>query len=237
MLRSALEYRHHAQLGIIPAGTGSDLARTLQLASEPEKALAAIAAGGTRKIDAGRVSYVGDDGRLASRHFINIASLGLSGPTDRAVNAAKRSSKTAGKLVFMFHTIRELLRYKFQDVVVSVDDLPPVFARIAVVAVANGKFFGGGMKIAPGAEIDNGWLEIVIFRGANKLKLIADMNKIYSGAHLQLPGVTVLRGRKIVVEPVRGDPANAALLDLDGESPGAIPATFEVLPMALEVRL
>lgn len=235
--------RHNAatganvSLGIVPAGTGSDLARTLGLSADPVAALRAAMSGSGRRIDAGRVSFMADDGKPASRHFINIASLGLSGPTDRAVNEAKRSSKVAGRLVFMFHTIRELLRYRFQDVVVSVDGQPPVTARIAVVAIANGRFFGAGMMIAPNAQPDDAMLDVVIFRGANKLKLIAEMNKIYTGAHVALPGVTMLRGKKISVEPVGGLAVNKSLLDLDGESPGSIPATFEVLPLALTVRL
>lgn len=235
--------RHNAQagakvgFGIVPAGTGSDLARTLGLSNDPVAALAAATGDRSRTIDAGTVEFVADDGRPASRYFINIASLGLSGPTDRAVNAAKRSAKVAGKLVFFFHTVRELLRYRFQDVVVRVDDGEPVAARIAVVAIANGRYFGGGMEIAPGARPDDGLFEVVIFRGANKLRLIAEMNKIYSGAHVKLPGVTVLRGRKIAVEPAGGLAANSALLDIDGESPGAIPATFTILADALTVRL
>ncbi len=235
--------RHNAQtganvvLGIVPAGTGSDLAKTLHLSTEPVAAFEAVVTGAARRIDAGRVDYLGDNATPQTRHFINIASLGLSGPTDRAVNEAKRSSKLAGKLVFMFHTIRELLRYRFQDVVVTVDGAAPVTARIAVVAIANGRFFGGGMMIAPNAEPDDGLLEVVVFRGANKLKLISEMNKIYSGAHVNLPGVSMLRGRKITVEPASGLSANMALLDLDGESPGSIPATFEVLPQALTVRM
>ncbi len=224
-------------LGIVPAGTGSDLAKTLHLSTDPRKAFDAVLSGRQRRIDAGKVTYVADDGSAEIRHFINIASLGLSGPTDRAVNDAKRSSKVAGKLVFLFHTIRELLRYRFQDVVVIVDDDAPLSARIAVVAIANGRFFGGGMMIAPNAEPDNGMLEVVVFRGANKLKLLSEMNKIYTGAHVGRPGVTMLRGKRILVEPAGNRVENAALLDLDGESPGAIPATFEVLPLALTVRL
>jgi YegS/Rv2252/BmrU family lipid kinase len=238
LVRVAAEHGIEAELGIIPSGTGSDLARTLQLEAEPEAAFARIMAGGTRTIDVGRVSYVDEAGEPARRHFINIASLGLSGPTARAVNGAKRSARTSGKLTFMVHIVRELLRYRFQDVVITVDEQVPVTARIAVVAIANGRCFAGGMKIAPDAEPDDGWFDVVIFRGASKLRLIFDMKKIYSGTHVTLAGVTVLRGRKIEVEPVGGsDGPNVALLDIDGESPGSIPATFEVLPHAVQVRL
>lgn len=222
-------------LGCIPAGTGSDLSKTLSLPVDLADSIGRIIGGSTRRIDAGRLSFVDDGGNAASRHFINIASLGVSGPTDRAVNAAKSKGSVGGKLVYLFHTIRELVRYRFQDVRLTVDDLPPVEARIAVVAIANGKYFGGGMMIAPDADPGDGWLEVVIFRAAGKLSLIRDMNLLYTGAHVGHPLVSMLRGRRITVEPAGGLAANAALLDIDGESPGRIPATFEVLPNALKV--
>ena len=176
-----------------------------------------------------------DQGRAALRHFINIASLGLSGPTSRAVNNAKRSGGASGQIVFMWHTIRELIRYRFQDVRITVDDTLPIEARIAVVAAANGKYFGGGMMIAPDAQIDDGLLDLVIFRGAAKLSLIKDLRLLYTGSHTNHPAVTILRGKKFVIEPVAGLASNVALLDIDGESPGSIPAVFEVLPNALRI--
>src|SRR4029079_4153273 len=101
-------------------------------------------------------------------------SLGVSGPTDRAVNAAKSGGRMSGTAVFLFHTIRELIRYRFQEVRVIVDDGKPIDARIALVAVANAPYFGGGMKIAPDAQPDDQQLEVVIVRGRSKLSLIRD---------------------------------------------------------------
>jgi diacylglycerol kinase (ATP) len=223
------------RFAILPCGTGSDLARSLGVSGTAEEMVAKISCGREREIDAGRVTFVDDEGRAAMRHFINIASLGLSGPTSRAVNKAKRSGKASGQLLFMWHTIRELIRYRFQDVRITVDGAAPIEARIAVVAAANGRCFGGGMMIAPQAELDDGLLDLVIFRGAAKLTLIKDMRLLYTGSHMDHPSVTILRGRRITVEPA-GDPLlNTAQLDIDGESPGAIPATIEVLPKAIKV--
>lgn len=223
-------------LGIMPAGTGSDLARGLGLTGDVETAAARIASGSTRMIDVGRVDYVDEHGALASRHFINVSSLGVSGPTARAVNDAKSGDRMSGKAIFLWHTVRELIRYRFQDVRISVDDQPPFEASIALVAVANGRFFGGGMMIAPDAVLDDGLLEIVVIHGRSKLSLIKDIRLVYSGAHRRLASCTFLRGRKVVVDPL-GDPlANGALLDVDGESPGHIPATFEIRPGVLALR-
>jgi diacylglycerol kinase (ATP) len=223
-------------LALVPVGTGSDFARGFGATDDVESLAARIAEGKRRALDAGCVNFVNDDGALASRHFINIASLGASGPTARAVNAAKRNGRYAGKLVFLFHTIRELIRYRFQEVRVTVDDAEPIEARIALVAIANAPYFGGGMKIAPDAQPDDSLFEVVIVRGHSKLSLIGDLRLVYSGAHKTLPSCTFLRGRKVVVEPVGGNLVNAALLDLDGESPGRIPATFEIIPGAITVR-
>jgi diacylglycerol kinase (ATP) len=225
-----------ADLAIVPVGTGSDFARGIGLVADIGKLAARIAGGEKRPIDAGCVNYVGDDGALASRHFINIASLGLSGPIDRTVNAARSAGRLSGKPVFLFHTVRELLRYKFQDVRVTVDDGEPIEARIALVAIANAPFFGSGMKIAPDAAADDALFEVVIVRGVSKLSLLMDLRLVYSGAHKALASCTILRGKKIVVEPLGELDANAALLDIDGESPGRIPATFEVIPAAVTVR-
>jgi len=225
-----------ADLAIVPVGTASDFARGLGLAADIEGLAARIAAGDKRTIDAGCVNYVGDGGALASRHFINIASLGLSGPTDRAVNAARSGGYFSGKLVFLFHTVRELLRYKFQNVRVTVDSGEPIEARIALVAIANAPYFGGGMKIAPDAVPDDALFEVVIVRGVSKFSLLRDLRRVYSGSHKSLPSCTILRAKNVFAEPLDGPPANASLLDIDGESPGRIPATFEVIPAAITVR-
>lgn len=233
----AFEGAGQPKLGIIPDGTGSDLSRTLGFSGDLDSQVARIARGEFCRIDAGRLTFETDAGAAAVRHFVNIASLGLSGPTTRAVNAARAKRRYGARIVFMFHTIRELLRYRFQHVRVVIDDGEPIEARIALVAVANGKFFGGGMKIAPEARIDDGVAEVVVFRGDNKLRLISQINTLYSGDHVRLGVVTMARGRKVRVEPLGDRAINAALLDIDGESPGRIPATFEILPAALDVTM
>ena len=138
--------------------------------------------------------------------------------------------------MFLWHTVREMLRYRFQDVRISVDGGNPIEARIALVACANSRFFGGGMMIAPDAKTDDGLLEVVVVRGRSKLSLMKDLRLLYSGAHKALPSCTFLSGKSVTVEPLGDRLANGALLDIDGESPGRIPATFTVIPGAITVR-
>ncbi|MER8708053.1 diacylglycerol kinase family lipid kinase [Mesorhizobium sp. M1088] len=236
LLKAFRESGRTAELGLLPCGTGIDFARGLGLSNNVDLTLKRIAEAKPRKVDAGCISYVDDHGALASRHFINIASLGLSGATDRAVNADRRKGKVSAKALFYWRTVWEFLRYRFQEVAITIDDGAPVEARMALVAVANGKFFGGGMMIAPDAELNDGEFDIVILRAAGKLKLIWDIRLLYGGRHRNHPAITILRGKKVVVEPLGDLQKNAALIDIDGESPGRIPATFEILPGALTLR-
>ncbi|WP_378949571.1 diacylglycerol/lipid kinase family protein [Mesorhizobium sp. ANAO-SY3R2] len=236
LLQMQVETGKGAVLCILPCGTGLDFARGMGIPTGVMAAVARITDGRDRLIDAGRISFIEDHGRLASRHFVNIASLGMSGATVRAVNADKRKGRMSAKALFFWRTVREFLRYRFQDVRITVDDGEPIEARVALVAVANERFFGGGMMIAPDAVPDDGLFDIVILRAAGKLRLIFDLRLLYGGRHRNHPAITILRGRKVVVEPL-GDPlANAALVDIDGESPGHIPATYEMLPKALKIR-
>ncbi|MEO5326542.1 diacylglycerol kinase family lipid kinase [Mesorhizobium sp. CC13] len=236
ILQMQAETGRSAVLGVLPCGTGLDFARGLGIPVDAKSAVDRIADGFDRVIDAGRISFVEDHGRLASRHFVNIASLGMSGATVRAVNNDRRRGRVSAKALFFWRTVTEFLRYRFQDVRITIDDGAPVEAKVALVAVANERFFGGGMMIAPDAVPDDGLFDIVILRAASKLQLIFDIRLLYGGRHRNHPAITILRGRKVTVEPL-GDPlANAALVDIDGESPGHIPATYEMVPRALTVR-
>lgn len=227
-----------AALAVASVGTGADFATAMRIPRRADRCVAAIADNAPQRIDAGRISFVTDAGERRLRHFISIASLGVSGEIDRVINqaSAKKRGRMSGKALFFWFTIREFLRYRFQEVRVEVDDDPPVDARIAVVAIANNRSFGGGMMIAPAARMDDGLLEVVIVKAISRWQLVRDLRLVYTGAHVGIGSCVFLRGKRVTVTPL-GDPAvNAAALDIDGESPGRIPARYEVLPLALEVR-
>lgn len=225
-----------AALGVLPCGTGTDFARGLGLSEAHEAAITRMAASKGRLIDAGRVCYVDDHGALASRHFVNIASLGVSGAVARAVNADRRKGRVSAKALFYWRTVREFIRFRFQEVRITIDDGEPVEARVALVVAANGRFFGAGMMVAPDAALDDGQFDIVILRAAGKLGLIRDIGLLYGGRHRNHPAVTILRGRKLAVEPLAGGGGERMVVEADGEAPGRIPATFEILPGALTLR-
>lgn len=224
---------HEAALGILPCGTGTDFARGLGMPVEPDAAIRRIAESKGRRIDAGRVCYIDTDGRLASRHFVNIASLGLSGTVARAVNSDRRKGLVPARALFYWRTVAAFVGYRFQSVRIVVDDGEPVEARVALVTAANGKFFGAGMMVAPDAELDDGRFEVVILRAAGKLGLIRDIRLLYGGRHRDHPAITILRGAKVSVEPLDG---STLLVEADGEPLGRAPATFDMLPGALTLR-
>ena len=234
LLQARAETGREVALGILPCGTGTDFARGLGLPRDPVEVVKRIVEAKPRAMDAGRVSFIDEHGALASRHFINIASLGLSGATDRAVNADKRKGRVSAKALFYWRTVVEFLRYRFQNVRIWVDDAEPFEARVALVSACNGRYFGAGMMIAPDAEPDDGQFDAVIVQAAGKLGLLRDLRLLYGGRHRDHHAIRILRCRKLTVEPL--DPTNVPLVDVDGEAPGCAPATFEILPGALLLR-
>ena len=234
LLQARAETARSVALGILPCGTGTDFARGLGLPRDPIEAVKRIVGATPRAVDVGRGRFIDDHGALASRHFINIASVGLSGATDRAVNADKRKGKVSAKALFYLRTVIEFLRFRFQNVRIIVDDGEPFEARVALVSACNGRFFGAGMMIAPDAELNDGTFDVVIVRASGKLGLLKDLRLLYGGRHPNHHAITILRCRKLTVEPL--DPANVPLVDVDGEAPGYAPATFEVVPSALQLK-
>ncbi len=218
-----------ATFGLIPFGTGGDFRRTVGLPQDIADAAAAIAGGQRRKIDVGKLSFVATDGTPATRMFANIASFGVSGVVDRLVNESGK--KLGGKLSFMFASVRATWSYKNQRVQITLDGKDRIDLSINTVAVANGKFFGGGMKVAPDAELDDATFDVVAIGDLGMGEVLKMSRKIYKGDHLSMDKVSVRRAKVVEAEGI--DPAAVIELDVDGENPGRLPARFEIVPAAL----
>ena len=224
--------RKDAVLGVLPAGTGGDFRRTLGLPKTLPEAASALRGKKTAAIDLGRLEFTGHDGKPEVRHFINIASFGIGGLVDKYVNQSSKA--LGGTLSFALATLKAGLDYKNANVRVVIDGAPPREGRIYNIAVANGRYFGGGMKVAPDAALDDGWFDVVTLGDFGFTDLVFRGLDIYSGKHLKNPKVTVHRARKIEATPIDG--SAEVLLDVDGEAPGRLPATFVLLEGALKVR-
>jgi diacylglycerol kinase (ATP) len=213
----------------IGSGTGSDLGRGLGLRGDLPARIDAIVRAAPRRIDVGRVTFVGHDGAQQRRIFVNISSFGVSGLVVRAVN----SRHSGGRLAYALETARAIFKYSNCPVAISIDDGEPTELDLTLCAVANGQFFGGGMQIAPHAAVDDALFDVVRVWGWRSLAFLINASKVYQGAHLGMRGVAEGRGRRVTARPLRGD---EVLLDVDGEQPGKLPASFDLLPAALNLR-
>ena len=222
-----------AEFGLIMSGTGGDFRRTFDLGPDIDDYVATLASGATRTIDLGCISYVGWEGRDETRLFDNISSFGLSGIVDRAVNNAKISKLFGGTFSFYWCTLTSMLGFKPQAVRIQVDDHFDEVLNINNAAICNGQYFGGGMWIAPTADPSDGTFEVVVIKDATFRDMLKDTGSIYEGTHLENPRIVTTRGRRVVATPVNQEDV---LIDADGETPGKLPATFEILPQALTIR-
>lgn len=218
-------------LGFVMFGTGGDFRRSFDIPKGVAAAIERLKNGQSRVIDLGRLRYIANDGFTSARWFNNIASFGFSGEVVRAVNAARISKLFGGKFSFLWNSFLELRKYQGCKVDLVIDG-KTIAQEVCTVAVCNGRFFGGGMKMAPDAALDDGVLDVVVVRQNPPLSIL-DMRLLYSGAHLDHPNVSVYRGRKIEAKPLSNVPI---FLDVEGEAPGMLPATFEVVPKALRIR-
>jgi YegS/Rv2252/BmrU family lipid kinase len=217
----------YAAIGLLPLGTASDFARGLGQPPDVDAVIERLAAGKTSRVDAGRITHRTDEGQEVTGYFANIASFGLSGVVDELVN---RTTKIfGGRMSYMIGTLRGVARYRSDPVSISVDGELVFDGPLTVAAVANGPYFGGGMRIAPNARVDDGFFDWVIVPGMPRLSLLGKFPLLYSGSHVRDPQILQGRGRVIEARGVAGP----IRLDVDGESLGALPARFEVLPGAI----
>jgi diacylglycerol kinase (ATP) len=219
-----------ASFALIPFGTGGDFRRTVEIPLELADAAAVIAANKRKQIDVGRLELTKRDGTRDLRMFANIASFGVSGVVDRLVN---ESGKKLGRLSFAVATARATWSYKNQRVQLVFDGnvRDRVEATINTVAVANGKYFGGAMKVAPDAELDDGKFDVVAMGDFGFGDLLKSGRRLYKGTHLSMDKVSTRRARVVEAEPI--DPSAVVELDVDGEPLGLLPARFELMPAAL----
>lgn len=218
-----------ARLGIIPHGTGSDLARAVGLGTTIEDACARLSGRDARVIDVGHARFTGHDGQEAQRVFLNECSFGCGGAVAHAITPGAK--RLGGKPAFMLATVRTLLWYQEQAVTVAVDDGAPEPMTITNYAVCNGQYFGGGMRVAPDARLDDGRLDVTVWTGFGLADFVLKRRALYDGTHRREPGTRILGATTVTAtSPER------VLLELDGEGVGRLPAVIGILPGALRLE-
>jgi len=225
-----------AVFAFVTSGTGGDFRKSFGIAPGFQAAIARLKDAKPHAIDVGKLSCLSNSGEPVVRYFVNIASFGLSGAVVDSVNRARIAKWFGGQFAFAFHSAVDMLTYRDRAVRLRVDNSYDEIDTISTVAVANGQCFGGGMRVAPHAKPDDGLFDVVIMGGVPKSQAIADMKLIYTGEHLGKPGVRSLRGTKVTAAPVAETKGRPVLIEVDGENAGKLPATFELLPRALNVR-
>ena len=216
-----------AELGILPSGTGGDFRRTLEIPSRSRDAARILRHGRSVRIDVGRVSYTDNHGKDASRYFVGVASCGMSTKVIERVKSDEISFISALLKTAMHNAPVRLL--------VQLDDSHERHLVVSNLCVANARYFGGGMKIAPDAKLTDGKLDIVSIGDLSALKIFASAPRIYTGSHLSMPEVSHALARKVTVRA--SDRTAEVALELDGELPGKLPATFQIIPEVLRVRV
>lgn len=214
-------------LALVPIGTGADFARGLGIADEA-MALRALRHGATRQIDAGEVTYRTADGGAETRHFVNVADFGLGPITSRMIATGP---KALGAAVYAYGALRAIATYRPNAIRVTVDDRAIYDGPSGLVAVANGRYFGGGMAIAPEADLEDGHFDVVLVGAVTRFALAARLlPRVYRGTHLTHQAVRLVRGNAVTITSDTPFP-----LEVDGEIVGHTPARFALRRKALGV--
>ena len=203
------------ELAILPHGTGWDFVRTFGIPRGTDAAVEVALTGAPRTIDLGRVTYRTWDGHEAQGIFANVASAGMSGAIAQRANGTTKA--LGGKASYLLATVAVFTGWSAVETRVTVDG-EARSGRMFDVVVANGRSFGGGMKICPEAEPDDGLFDVVTIGDVTKRDLVRTMPKIYRGTYLPHPKAEALRGRTVTIETDEPVP-----VQLDGEQPGTTP--------------
>jgi YegS/Rv2252/BmrU family lipid kinase len=208
----------NAAIGILPGGRGNDFARAIGIPTGIADAVAVLAAGREREIDVGEVN---------GRPFLGIASMGFDSEANRTANETR---VIRGNLVYAYAALRTLAGWKPATFTVTADGGAPTTFSGYAVAVANGKAYGGGMFIAPDAELDDGLFDVVTTAHTGKVRFLTSLPDVFKGTHIEHEEVEVVRAATVEVSADREFQVYA-----DGEHVSDLPATLRVLPRALRV--
>jgi diacylglycerol kinase family enzyme len=228
-----------SRVGLIAQGTGGDFRKTLGLEHRLDEYLKALSSGRVRKIDVGKLRYRPNPGDSATRErwFVNILSAGMGGLVDRYV--ADAPSFASGKSAYFAASVRALLTCKegfvrCRTTLAGKEEQRRV--RTYMIAICNGRYFGGGMKVAPMAELDDGKFEVVSMGAESKLAFAVGSSKIYSGKHLDGRHVEHWSCDAIDLDLENEDARSVFLIDVDGEPLGGLPLSVELHKGAIELQ-
>ena len=231
-IENDLPVNAESRLSFVMTGTGCDFQRSLGISGKWQAAVAKLKDAKVRKIDVGKVTYTAADKTQKIRYFDNIASFGLSGAVDHCLEHSRLRDYLGGSPLFLWATIKTVFTHPNQGIRFRIDDGPEEGICSRLGLLANGRYFGGAMHAAPEAELDDGLLDLLMLKEISVAKFLWHLPKIYKGTHLKIPEIFFQKVRKFTAES-----SEQVILDIDGESPGYLAATFEVLPKILNLQI
>ena len=220
--------RKDVVLGFLPNGTGCDFCRTMPIPTGLEASLDTIREDHIHTIDLGHIRYRNHQGDTCTRYFHNIASFGLGG---EVVDRVNQTSKACGPfLTFIWGTLVSLFVYGKKRVRIRVDEGEEQTVDVLNIAIANGRYHGGGMLVAPDAMTDDGLFNVTVI-GAMSLPLVFwHLPKLYLGGIKRIRQVSMQTGKRVIASSEQ-----RVLLDIDGEQPGTLPAELSIVPGAIKM--
>jgi YegS/Rv2252/BmrU family lipid kinase len=236
-----LESGCDVELGILPSGTGGDFRRTLNIPTRAADAARVLRKGRAHRIDVGRVTYLNRKGAEETRYFLGVASFGMSTDIIKRVKESgsrwlpnARAGWLGGKLSFAISTAQATFSSPETTVIVQLDEERERRLTVSNLCIANARYFGGGMKVAPEALLDDGQFDVITINDLSALKILTNAHKLYTGSHLEMEEVTQARAKVVAARAARKNEKVA--IEIDGELLGHLPATFEIVPKALCMR-
>lgn len=223
----AYPINENASLGIICQGTGGDFIKTVGIPKNEKLAVQCIKQNNIKKIDVGCARLWKNDKEII-RYFINIADVGIGGEVVKRVNNSPK--RFGGFISFLHATLVTFWTYKNQRAKIIIDDEIEKEVVLNSLIIANGQYFGGGMRIVPHANLSDGVFDVLIMGDLTKKELYLNIAHVYKGTHLKQPKIEVLQAKSIKVFS-----QTPLLLDIDGEDAGYTPAEFNILPKMINV--
>ncbi|MBN1628277.1 MAG: diacylglycerol kinase family lipid kinase [Thermoleophilia bacterium] len=224
-------------VGVINVGTGGDFRRSLGIESGYERCLEALTLGRERAVDVGRATFVGRDGERVTQYFVNVLSAGLGGLVDSYMDSMP--GFIGGRAGYYLASLRAVATSKEQPLRASItweDETREETIPAYIIAICNGRWFGGGMDVAPMALPDDGRFEVITITEHTKRALARKVSLVYTGRHLDEPTVHHFPCHRIELSLDNEAAERRFLLDVDGDALGSLPLAIEVAPRRLRVR-